>query len=59
MMVLNDSEIIEEVRQHKFLYDLRSPDYRNLPLRNEIWQQISNKLLIDPRKLYIYTLLMI
>jgi hypothetical protein len=48
---LNDSEIIEQVKQHRFLYDSRSPDYRNLPMRNEIWEKISRKLQVEQRKL--------
>lgn len=50
---VDDEKLIDEVKQHSFLYDSRSTDYRNLPLRATIWAQISKNLNIDDSKLKI------
>jgi len=40
--------LIENVRQRTFLYDTKSPDYRELHLRANAWEGIGKELKIKP-----------
>lgn len=45
-----DSEIINRVKCHEFLYDTKHPDYRNLPMRDTVWTCISSEMNIRDSK---------
>jgi hypothetical protein len=47
--------LIEKVRQRTFLYDTKSPDYRDQHMRANAWEEIGKELKIK-RKFYIYLL---
>lgn len=47
---INDGELIKLVKNHVFLYDIKSQDYRNLPLRGSIWSNIAYELKISERE---------
>jgi len=44
--------LIEKVRQRTFLYDTKSPDYRDQHMRANEWQGIGKELKIK-RKFYV------
>jgi len=46
--------LIEKVRQRTFLYDTKSPDYRDQHMRASAWEEIGKELKIK-RKFYIFT----
>jgi len=46
--------LIEKVRQRTFLYDTKSPDYRDQHMRANAWEEIGNELKMK-RKFYIFT----
>lgn len=48
-----DVELISLVKEHQFLYDTKNADYRNLPLREQVWIAISANLSIVESKLSI------
>ncbi|CAG9802525.1 unnamed protein product [Chironomus riparius] len=48
---IDDEKLIEEVSKHSFLYDTRSTDYRNLPLRSTIWSSIAKILNVEDQNL--------
>lgn len=39
--LINDFDLIEQVKSRDFLYQTKHPDYRNLPRRNEAWADIA------------------
>jgi hypothetical protein len=43
---------IEKVRQRTFLYDTKSPDYRDQHMRADVWEGIGKELKIK-RKFYV------
>lgn len=51
-----DVELISMVKEHEFIYNPKHQDYRNLPLRANIWTLISRDLNIDDRKLSSFLL---
>jgi len=46
--------LIEKARQRTFLYDTKSPDYRDQHMRANAWEDIGKELKIK-RKFYIFT----
>ena len=44
--------LIEKVRQRTFLYDTKSPDYREQHMRATVWEGIGKELKIK-RKIYV------
>jgi len=44
--------LIEKVRQRTFLYDTKSPDYRDQHMRANAWEGIEKELKIK-RKFYV------
>ncbi|KAG5667699.1 hypothetical protein PVAND_015670 [Polypedilum vanderplanki] len=48
---IDDENLIELVREHQFLYDTRSPDYRNLPMRATVWAEIAKNLAIEDQNI--------
>jgi len=48
--------LIEKVRQRTFLYDTKSPDYRDQHMRANAWERIGKELKIK-RKFYVFTCL--
>jgi hypothetical protein len=46
--------LIEKVRQRIFLYDTKSPDYRDQHMRDNAWEEIGKELKIK-RKCYVFT----
>ena len=46
--------LIEKVRQRTFLYDAKSPDYRDQHMRANAWEEIGKELKIKC-KFYIFT----
>jgi hypothetical protein len=46
--------LIEEVLQPTFLYDTKSPDYRDQHMRDNAWEEIGKELKIK-RKFYVFT----
>jgi len=44
---------IEKVRQRTFLYDTKSPDYRDQHMRANAWEEIGKELKIK-RKFYVF-----
>jgi len=45
--------LIEKVRQRTFLYDTKSPDYRDRHMRANAWEEIGKELKIK-RKFYVF-----
>jgi len=41
--------LIEIVRQRTFLYDIKSPDYRDQHMRANAWEGIGKELKIKPK----------
>jgi hypothetical protein len=41
--------LIEKVRQRTFLYDTKSPDYRDQHMRANAWEEIGKELKIKRR----------
>lgn len=48
---IDDGVLITKVEVNPFLYDTKSPDYRNLQLRIGVWSAIAKDLKINDRKL--------
>jgi hypothetical protein len=48
----NGGNAIEKVRQRNFLYDTKSPDYRDQHMRANAWEGIGKELKIK-RKFYV------
>lgn len=48
--IIDDVELINAVKQNEFLYNHKSADYRNLPLRATVWSSISKELNIPDRE---------
>ena len=46
--------LIEKVRQRTFLYDTKSPDYRDQHMRVNAWEEIGKELRIK-RKFYVFS----
>ena len=46
--------LIEKVRQRTFLYDTKSPDYKDQHMRASAWEGIGKELKIK-RKFYVFT----
>jgi hypothetical protein len=44
--------LIEKVHQRNFLYDTKSPDYRDQHMRANVWEGIGKELKIK-RKIYV------
>lgn len=49
---IDDTKLINLVKNNIFLFDVRNPDYRNLPLRASVWASIANDLKIGDREFY-------
>jgi hypothetical protein len=47
-----DEMLTEKVRQRTFLYDTKSPDYRDQHMRANAWEEIGKELKIK-RKFYV------
>lgn len=50
---IDDESLIQKVKQHEFLYNMKHSDYRNLPLRANTWASITEDLEIEDRKLIL------
>lgn len=48
---IDDEKLIEEVERNTFIYETKHHDYRNLPLRLHIWNQIADALHVSDRKM--------
>ncbi|KAG5682727.1 hypothetical protein PVAND_012060 [Polypedilum vanderplanki] len=48
---IDDINLIELVREHQFIYDTHSPDYRNLPMRATVWAEIAKNLGIEDQNI--------
>jgi hypothetical protein len=46
--------LIEKVHQRTFLYDTKSPDYRDQQMRANAWEEIGKELNMK-RKFYVFT----
>jgi hypothetical protein len=45
----NGENVYEEVSQRTFLYDTKSPDYRDQHMKANAWEEIGKELKIKPR----------
>lgn len=48
---IDDHQLIAQVKIRDFLYQLKHPDYRNLPRRNDAWAEIAKVMSIRDREL--------
>lgn len=46
-------KLIEQVKNHEFLYNLSSENYKNIRLRNDTWAAIAEELNIENGKIMI------
>ena len=46
--------VIERMRERAFLYDTKSPDYRDYHMRTNAWEQIGKGLKMKPN-FYVFT----
>lgn len=52
-----DEVLIEEVRNHKILYDLGHPDYKNLKKKEYAWREVAASVKLDGKTHYASNLL--